>query len=168
MSDVLSRLGPPGGSRGRAKRVGRGRGSGVGKRCGRGQKGDRARGSSPRPGFEGGQMPLQRRLPKRGFTPLRSTEYQVVNLRDLARFDAGAVVDPDILRAARLVRRRGPVKILATGEIDRPLTVRAHAFSATAAERIVAAGGRAERMVRAAEQTAGAEPAAGDAGTDRG
>jgi large subunit ribosomal protein L15 len=147
MADLLSRLRPPTGSRAsNKKRVGRGPGSGLGATCGHGDKGDTARGASTRAGFEGGQMPLYRRVPKRGFIPRRPVRYNVVNLRDLARFTAGATVDPDTLRAARLVRRRGPVKILAVGELDRALTVKAHAFSGKAAERIAAAGGTIERL----------------------
>lgn len=148
MNDLLSRLRPPPGARasGRRRR-GRGIGSGLGKTCGRGTKGDKARGSAPRPGFEGGQMPLHRRVPKRGFHPPRSIRYNVVNLRDLARFDAGATVDPDALRAVRLVRRVGPVKILAFGTLDRPLTVKAHAFSQAAREAIASAGGTVELLM---------------------
>ncbi len=146
MSDVLGTLRPPPGSRTARKRVGRGRGSGLGKTCGRGQKGQGARGQGPRTGFEGGQIPLQRRLPKRGFTPPRHVRWQIVNLRDLGRFQAGALIDPDVLRAARLVRRSGPVKILGHGVLDRALTVKAHGFSAAAMERIIAAGGTIERI----------------------
>jgi large subunit ribosomal protein L15 len=91
-------------------------------------------------------MPLYRRLPKRGFVSPRGVRYNVVNLSALTRFPAGAAVDPDALRAARLVRRPGPIKILAQGEIDRPLSVTAHAFSEKAAERIAAAGGKIERI----------------------
>jgi large subunit ribosomal protein L15 len=126
--------------------VGRGPGSGLGATCGRGDKGDTARGASTRAGFEGGQMPLYRRVPKRGFFSPNGVSYNVVNLRDLARFPAGSTVDPDALRAARLVRRAGPVKILGVGELDRALTVKAHRFSTKAAERITAAGGKIERL----------------------
>ncbi|NMC70872.1 MAG: 50S ribosomal protein L15 [Myxococcales bacterium] len=148
MADLLSRLRPPAGARASGpKRRGRGIGSGLGKTCGRGTKGDRARGPSPRAGFEGGQMPLYRRSPKRGFHAPRGIRYNVVNLRDLARFDAGATVDPDALRAARLVRRAGPVKILGRGTLDRALTVKAHAFSETAREAIAKAGGKVERLM---------------------
>ena len=147
MADLLSRLAPPRGARASGKkRLGRGPGSGLGATCRRGDKGDTARGAAPRAGFEGGQMPLYRRLPKRGFVSPRCIHYNVVNLASLARFPAGAAVDPDALRAARLVRRPGPIKILAQGEIDRPLTVKAHAFSGKAAERIAAAGGKIERI----------------------
>jgi large subunit ribosomal protein L15 len=148
MADVLSRLSPPRGSRASGpKRLGRGIGSGLGKTCGRGVKGDRARGGSPRAGFEGGQMPLYRRTPKRGFNSPRSIRYNVVNLRELALFDAGATVDPDALRAARIVRRAGPVKILGRGTLDRALTVKAHAFSETARQAITTAGGTIERLM---------------------
>ncbi|MBI5499709.1 MAG: 50S ribosomal protein L15 [Deltaproteobacteria bacterium] len=148
MSDLLSRLAPPRGSRASSKkRLGRGPGSGLGATCGKGDKGDTARGAAPRAGFEGGQMPLYRRLPKRGFVPPRGVRYNVVNLTALTRFAAGSAVDPEALRAARIVRRSGPIKILAQGEIDRALTVKAHAFSGKAAERIVAAGGTVERLV---------------------
>jgi large subunit ribosomal protein L15 len=147
MADLLSKLSPVPGARASCKkRVGRGPGSGLGATCGRGDKGDTARGASTRAGFEGGQMPLYRRVPKRGFFSPNGVEYNVVNLRDLGRFPAGAVVDPDTLRAARLVRRAGPVKILGVGELDRALTVKAHRFSGKAAERIAAAGGTIERL----------------------
>lgn len=152
MADVLSGLRPPRGARASARlRLGRGPGSGLGKTCGRGVKGDRARGGSPRAGFEGGQMPLGRRVPKRGFRPPRPVGYNVVNLRDLCRFPAGGTVDPDVLRQARLVRRPGPVKILANGRLDRALVVRAHAFSGAAQQAIAAAGGTVERLGAPAE-----------------
>jgi large subunit ribosomal protein L15 len=146
MNDILSRLAPPAGARTSKRRPGRGIGSGLGKTCGRGEKGDRARGGSPRAGFEGGQMPLFRRVPKRGFTPPQPSHYHVVNLDDLNRFDPGASVDPDALRAARIVRRRGPVKILGRGTLDRKLAVKAHAFSAAAREAILKAGGTVEQI----------------------
>ncbi len=141
----LSRLHPaPGATRPR-KRVGRGPGSGHGKTAGRGHKGrgSRSGGNTP-PGYEGGQMPLQRRLPKRGFRPVSRDPYLVVNLEQLARFPAGATVGPDELRAARLIRGRGRIKCLGDGTLPHALTVRAHAFSARARERIAAAGGTAE------------------------
>ncbi len=141
----LSRLHPaPGATRPR-KRVGRGPGSGQGKTAGRGHKGrgSRSGGNTP-PGYEGGQMPLQRRLPKRGFRPLGRVEYAVVNLGQLAGFPAGSTVGPDELRARGLVRGRRLVKCLGDGALDRALTVRAHAFSKQARERIAAAGGTAE------------------------
>ena len=142
----LSRLKPAPGSRKKRKRVGRGPGSGLGKTSGRGHKGAGARsGGSVPPGYEGGQMPLSRRLPKRGFhNPFRK-EYAIVNLGSLERFDAGATVDADALRERGLVRgRKQKVKILAKGDLGKALTVRADAFSAKAREIIVARGGTAE------------------------
>lgn len=142
----LSHLKPAPGSRKKRKRVGRGPGSGLGKTSGRGHKGAGARsGGSVPPGYEGGQMPLSRRLPKRGFhNPFRK-EYAIVNLGSLERFDAGATVDADALRERGLVRgRKQKVKILAKGDLGKALTVRADAFSAKAREIIVARGGTAE------------------------
>jgi large subunit ribosomal protein L15 len=116
-----------------------------GKTAGRGQKGQKARsGGGVRPGFEGGQMPLVRRLPKRGFKNPFRVEYEVVNVGQLNIFEPGTEVTPELLRARRLVRRDLPVKILGEGELDRPLVVRAQAFSASAREKIVAASGTAE------------------------
>lgn len=142
----LSHLKPAPGSRKKRKRVGRGPGSGLGKTSGRGHKGAGARsGGSVPPGYEGGQMPLSRRLPKRGFhNPFRK-EYAIVNLGSLERFDAGTTVDADALRERGLVRgRKQKVKILAKGDLGKALTVRADAFSAKAREIIVARGGTAE------------------------
>ncbi|MBI4727944.1 MAG: 50S ribosomal protein L15 [Acidobacteria bacterium] len=142
----LHHLRPAPGAHRRRKRVGRGTGSGHGKTSGRGTKGTGARGSI-RPGFEGGQMPLQRRLPKMGgFTSPGRVEYSEVNVESLAaRFGAGETVDPETLRSKRLVRvRRAPVKILGRGDIGVALVVRAHAFSASAARKIEAAGGTVE------------------------
>jgi large subunit ribosomal protein L15 len=141
----LRHLHPAPGSTRRQKRVGRGPGSGNGKTAGRGHKGRRSRsgGNSP-PGYEGGQMPLQRRLPKRGFRPVSRTEYVVVNVGQLAGFAAGSTVGPDELRAHGLVRKRGLVKCLGTGSLGQALTVRAHAFSAGARAAITAAGGTVE------------------------
>jgi len=134
----------PGSVRSR-RRVGRGPGSGNGKTAGRGHKGrgSRAGGNTP-PGYEGGQMPLQRRLPKRGFRPVDRVEYSIVNLQQLAAFPAGTVVDPDLLRARRLVHGRGPVKCLGKGTLAHALTVKVHAYSASAREAITGAGGAAE------------------------
>ena len=147
---ILSRLSPPEGAVRGKKRVGRGVGSGVGKTSGRGQKGQKAR-STGRIGklyFEGGQMPLQRRFPKIGFANPGAKEVAVVNLRDLSKFAAGTTVDPKALRESGLVRTRkqavGLIKILAQGEIDRALTVKAHAFSEGAKKKIEAAGGKVE------------------------
>ena len=140
----LGNLHPSPGSTRRNKRLGRGPGSGHGKTAGRGHKGKGARsGGNVKPGYEGGQMPLQRRLPKRGFTPIARTSYAVVNLGRLTAFDAGSSVGPDELRAQGLLRRRRPVKILGEGTLDRALTVQAHAFSEKARTAIEAAGGRA-------------------------
>jgi large subunit ribosomal protein L15 len=142
----LSRLSPSKGANRPRKRLGRGPGSGQGKTAGKGHKGRAARsGGNTPPGYEGGQMPLQRRLPKRGFRNPFRKEYAVVNLADLeARFEAKAVVDVAALIAERLVRRGDLVKVLGQGELKKALTVKAHAFSGTAKERIAAAGGQAE------------------------
>jgi large subunit ribosomal protein L15 len=143
----LSNLKPAHGSKRPAKRVGRGEGSGNGVTAGRGHKGAKSRsGFKFKRGFEGGQMPLHRRIPKRGFHNLFRTEYAVVNLDTLAdRFDAGTVITPDLLREHGLIRSsRQPIKVLARGDISKNLTVRAHKFSGKAAEKIAAAGGAAE------------------------
>ena len=143
----LHDLRPAPGAKKRRKRVGRGPGSGHGKTSGKGHKGQKARsGGGTSVGFEGGQMPLYRRVPKRGFTPRERTQYAVVNLGALARFPAGGVVDPDGLVAARLIKRaeRRSVKILGEGELSHPLTVKAHAVSASARQKIEAVGGRVE------------------------
>ncbi len=142
----LSTLSPAKGSRKSRKRLGRGPGSGLGKTSGRGHKGRGARsGGNTRPGFEGGQMPLQRRLPKRGFHNIFRREYAVVNLGRLdAAFESGAVVDSASLVERGLVRRGQPVKVLGQGELSKPLTVKVHAFSESAKTRITAAGGSVE------------------------
>src|SRR5919205_674919 len=142
----LSNLKPAEGSKHSKKRIGRGQGSGQGVQAGRGHKGAKSRsGFKHKRGFEGGQMPLHRRVPKRGFhNPFRE-EYEVVNLDTLAeRFDAGAEVTPEVLLQRRLVRSDVRVKVLARGDIAKALTVRAHKFSGKAAEKIAAAGGTAE------------------------
>jgi len=131
------------------KRVGRGPGSGHGKTAGRGSKGQKSRsGYSSQRGFEGGQMPLHRRLPKRGFTNICRVEYDIVNLSDLDRFDAGQKVTPESLAALRLARKSRPVKILGDGEMKKALNVSAHKFSASAQAKIEAAGGRCEVIPR--------------------
>jgi large subunit ribosomal protein L15 len=131
------------------KRVGRGPGSGHGKTAGRGSKGQKSRtGYRHQRGFEGGQMPLHRRLPKRGFTNIFRVEYDIVNLADLDRFEAGAAVNPDTLVASHLTRKNRPVKILGDGKIQKALTVSAHKFSASAKAGIEAAGGRCEVLSR--------------------
>ncbi|GAB6934785.1 MAG: 50S ribosomal protein L15 [Bacillota bacterium] len=140
----LHELKPAPGSRKRKKRVGRGTSSGHGKTATRGTKGQWAR-STVRPGFEGGQMPLYRRLPKRGFTnPLRK-EYAIVNVEALNRFPEGTVVTPELLVAEKLVKNvKDGIKILGDGELKVKLTVQAHKFSRSAIEKIEAAGGKAE------------------------
>jgi large subunit ribosomal protein L15 len=147
----LSSLSPAPRSRKSRKRLGRGPGSGLGKTSGRGHKGRGARsGGNTHPSFEGGQMPLQRRLPKRGFHNPFRTEYAVVNLGRLdALFDNGAVVDAAALAEHGLVRRGARVKILGNGELTKSLTVKAHAFSESAKTRIAAAGGSTEVIDRA-------------------
>ncbi len=143
----LSNLRPAIGSTKNRKRIGRGAGSGTGKTAGKGHKGQNARsGGGAKPGFEGGQMPLQRRLPKRGFTPLDKKVYALVNLRDLQNlFEAGAVVDLEALGKAGLVKKiQDGIKILADGDLDKALTVKAHKFSKAAQQKIEAAGGKVE------------------------
>ena len=142
----LSNLKPAPGSTKNRKRIGRGPGSGTGKTSGKGHKGQNARsGGGVKPGFEGGQMPLHRRLPKRGFTSLNKKVYALVNLRDLDVFEAGSVVDVEALGKAGLIAGiKDGVKILADGELGKSLTVQAHKFSKTAAAKIEAAGGKTE------------------------
>lgn len=141
----LNELKPAPGSHQKKTRRGRGLGSGLGKTAGRGHKGQKARsGGRIRPGFEGGQMPLQRRLPKRGFKNPFRVEFEVVNLGDLNQFEPQTVVTVQLLKERRLVRQNRPVKILGDGEIDRALVVQAQAFSKSAKEKIEAAAGRAE------------------------
>jgi large subunit ribosomal protein L15 len=143
----LESLRPAKGAVKKGRRVGRGPGSGRGKTSGRGHKGQKSRsGYSSRPGFEGGQMPLQRRLPKRGFTNIFRVERACINVRDLCRrFDAGSTVGPEDLRSSGLLKDvRDGVKVLGDGEVDRALTVRAHAFTRSAREKIEAAGGSCE------------------------
>ena len=147
----LNDLRPPKGMKHPKKRIGRGQGSGNGKTAGRGHKGAKSRsGFHYKRGFEGGQMPLHRRVPKRGFHNPFRVEYEVVNLDTLAaRFDADTVVTPELLREHRLVQSADkPVKVLGRGEIDKKLTVRAHKFSGKAAEKIAAAGGAAEAIAQ--------------------
>lgn len=146
---ILSRLRPaPGAVRGK-HRVGRGIGSGWGKTAGKGQKGQKARGTMKRLGFQGGQMPLQRRLPKIGFNNIFGTEYAPVNVQELSIFDAGTVIDEAVLRENRIVRGRWDgIKLLGTGDLDRKLTVKVHAVSASAREKIEKAGGTVELLPR--------------------
>jgi large subunit ribosomal protein L15 len=142
----LSNLRKPKGATHSKKRVGRGQGSGNGKTAGRGHKGAKSRsGFKHKRGFEGGQMPLHRRVPKRGFHNPFRVEYEVVNLDALAeRFESGVAITPELLRESGLVGRRGPIKVLARGDLAKALTVQAHKFSGKAAEKIAAAGGKAE------------------------
>ncbi|MEN8235368.1 MAG: 50S ribosomal protein L15 [Actinomycetota bacterium] len=140
----LHHLRPAEGSNKRKIRVGRGEGGRRGKTAGRGTKGLKAR-SKVRRGFEGGQMPLQRRMPKlRGFRNPNRVEYTVINVERLNEFDAGSTVTVDDLRAKGLVKHRGKVKVLGEGDIEHALTVKAHAFSLGAVEKIKAAGGSVE------------------------
>ncbi len=141
----LHELRPPAGSRHRRKVVGRGAGSGHGKTSGRGEKGQGARaGGNSHPWFEGGQLPLHRRLPKRGFTNLFREEFEICNVRDLERFEAGTAVTPERLAEAGLVRAATAIKILGKGALSKALTVSAHRFSKGAAEKIQSAGGTVE------------------------
>lgn len=144
----LSNLKPPRGSRHKKVRVGRGIGSKLGRTAGKGSKGQKSRsGYSLRRGFEGGQMPLHRRIPKRGFHNPTGKEFSVVNIEMLNAFASGETVTPELLRTRGMVRRAaGEVKILGNGELKVALTVHAHAFSASAREKIAAAGGKAEQV----------------------
>jgi large subunit ribosomal protein L15 len=145
----LSNLKPPQGAKHAKKRIGRGQGSGNGKTAGRGHKGAKSRsGFKFKRGFEGGQMPLHRRVPKRGFHNHFRVEYEVVNLDQLAaKFDAGTIVTPELLRERGLIPGgTAPVKVLARGDVGKALTVRAHKFSGKASEKLKAAGGTAEAL----------------------
>ena len=149
MAIGLNSLKPAKGSTHKKKRVGRGPGSGLGHTSGRGEKGQKSRsGYSRKIGFEGGQMPLHRRVPKRGFHNPFRVEYEVVNLDTLAeKFEAGAVVTPELLRELGIVSRgKQRVKVLGRGELAKALTVRVHKFSGKAAEKIAAAGGTTETI----------------------
>jgi len=141
----INELKPNEGARKRAKRVGRGPGSGHGKTSTRGHKGQKARtGGGVKPGFEGGQMPLQRRIPKRGFKNPFKKEYAVVNLKDIAGIDSD-IITPELLKERGIVKSlKDGLKVLAEGELKRALTIKAHAFSAQAAEKIKASGGTPE------------------------
>jgi large subunit ribosomal protein L15 len=150
MAISLNNLRPAKGANRKNKRVGRGMGSGHGKTSARGYKGQKSRsGTSIRPGFEGGQMPLHRRLPKRGFNNIFRKEYAVVNLETLALFEAGARVDPEILKSKGIVKNpKDGIKILGSGELKHALHVSAHKFSKSAAEKIQKAGGIIEVISR--------------------
>jgi large subunit ribosomal protein L15 len=142
----LHELSPAPGSKKASVRVGRGLGSGLGKTSGRGQKGQNSRsGGGTRPGFEGGQKPLYLRLPKRGFTNIFRKEYVEINVGALERFEAGTVVDAVLLVECGLIKNlRDGIRVLGNGELTKALTVQAAGFSASAAEKIQAAGGKAE------------------------
>jgi large subunit ribosomal protein L15 len=142
----IHELSPAEGSRKKRKRVGRGPGSGHGKTSCRGNKGQKSRsGGGPRPGFEGGQMPLQRRLPKRGFNNVFRKKYSIVNIEDLGKFAPNSNVDSESLRKAGLVKKeRDGIKLLGNGEISHPLIIQVHKVSKKAREKIEASGGRVE------------------------
>ena len=144
----LYELSPAAGSAKASFRKGRGAGSGNGKTAGKGHKGQNARsGGGVRPGFEGGQLPLYRKLPKRGFKNRFATNYAIVNVSDLNVFENGAVVDLEALLAKKIVRKSlDGLKVLGNGELTKNLTVKAAVFSATAKEKITAAGGQAEEV----------------------
>ena len=147
----LSNLSPAPGSVRKKKRLGRGESSGWGKTAGAGHKGQKARrgNSKPAPGFEGGQMPLARRLPKRGFVPRNRIEYAIINVGKLEGVSESDSIDLEFLEAQGLVKKgRGRLKVLAQGDISRALTVRAHKFSAAAVEKITGAGGTVEIIER--------------------
>ena len=147
MADTLSKLAKPEGATKKETRVGRGVGSGLGKTSGRGQKGQYARSRGFKPHFEGGQTPLQRRLPKRGFRPPFPITTVAVNVAQLEVFEAGAKVDEAALRARGIVKGKSDrLKILGDGELTKKLTVTAHSFSKTAAEKIQRAGGKVETL----------------------
>jgi len=146
MATHIGTLRPPRGANQRRKRIGQGMGSGHGKTATRGSKGQRSRaGSRLRPGFEGGQMPLQRRVPKRGFTNIFRKHFAIVNLKDLDKFTPEERVTPELLIQRGLVKQLGDgLKVLGDGELKAPLQVLAHAFSKSAREKIEKAGGKAE------------------------
>ena len=142
----INELSPAEGSRKKRKRVGRGPGSGHGKTCCRGHKGQRSRsGGGVRPGFEGGQMPLHRRLPKRGFTNIFRKEYNILNVEDLNRFEPNAFLDTEAFKQAGLIKKMmDGIKLLGTGEITHPVVVRIQKVSKAAKEKVEAAGGKVE------------------------
>ena len=141
----MHELAPAIGSTKEAKRIGRGHGSGNGKTAGKGHKGQHARaGHGMRPGFEGGQMPLQRRVPKRGFNNIFATEWAAINVSALEVFEDGTVVDAALLAEKGIVKKNLPVKVLGNGKLTKKLEVKLNAYSASATEKITAAGGKAE------------------------
>jgi large subunit ribosomal protein L15 len=140
----LSNLQSAPGSEKNRKRLGRGRGSGTGKTSGRGQKGQKSRsGGSPHPWFEGGQMPLQRRVPKRGFTNIFKKHFEVVNLGRLAEVGGSDPITPELLKAKGIIRKMGSVKILGDGELKGAITIHAHKFSKSAVSKLEQSGGKA-------------------------
>ena len=142
----LSKLAGPAGKK-KSRRVGRGESSGAGKTCGKGHKGQNSRsGGGVRPGFEGGQMPLQRRLPKKGFNNRFRIEYNLIHVKDLALFDAGSEINAELLRDRGLVRRNGPIKLLSDGEVSQAYTIRLDRVSAAARAKVEAAGGQVEEL----------------------
>ena len=162
MADILSKLLAPEGSNTKERRIGRGVGSGLGKTSGRGQKGQKARskGNINKLHFQGGQTPMQRRLPKRGFRNPFPVATANVNVGDLEEFEANAVIDEARLRSSKLVRGRlDRLKILGDGELTKKLTVHAHSFSASAREKIEKAGGKAVEIQRKKSEEASAEGA---------
>ena len=142
----MHELAPALGSTKEAKRIGRGHGSGNGKTAGKGHKGQKARaGHGMRAGFEGGQMPLQRRVPKRGFNNIFATEWTAINVSALEVFEDGSVVDAQALQSAGIIKKAvNPVKVLGNGKLTKKVEVKLNAYSASAAEKITAAGGKAE------------------------
>lgn len=141
----LHELMPPKGSRKKRRRIGRGEGSGRGKTAGRGTKGQNSRsGGGVALGFEGGQMPLHRRIPKRGFTNIFKKQYEIINIKDLSRFKSGEIVDRSILFEAGLVRKDKAVKILGAGDISYPLNIKVSKASKAARDKIESAGGKVE------------------------
>jgi large subunit ribosomal protein L15 len=156
MADILSKLSPPAGAVTKERRIGRGVGSGLGKTSGRGQKGQKARskGNINKLHFQGGQTPMQRRLPKRGFRNPFAFDTAALNVGELERFPAGANVDEKALRGVKLVRGRPDrIKILGDGELTKKLTVTAHSFSKSAIEKIEKAGGKAVVLAPPAPET---------------
>jgi len=144
----LNELRPPKGSIRKKKRVGRGEGSGRGKTCGRGSNGQKSRSGASIPSwFEGGQMPLSRRVPKRGFNNPFREEYHILNLKNLNRFEDDTTVTPELLKNLGIIKKKNAkIKILGDGELTKRLTVQAHRFSQSATTKIVAAGGQAEEI----------------------
>ena len=145
----LQDLGPPKGAKSSRKRVGRGSGSGLGKTAGRGTKGQKSRsGGGTAPWFEGGQMPLQRRIPKRGFTNIVKKSFSIINVKDLERFAPGTTIGPEqLIQAGLVATAQDGIKLLADGEVTHPFTVQVHKATAAATTKIEAAGGRVELIL---------------------